>query len=167
MQAILHRDGRLVLGGQIFRAALGRGGVRGMDKHEGDGATPAGKFPLRRVLYRADRVAPFDTALPSLPIARDAGWCDAPGDPAYNTPVTLPYPASTETLWREDHLYDVIVVVGHNDNPVVDGAGSAIFLHLAPTDGGPTAGCVALKGPELRALLARMDRNTMLVVQPR
>ncbi len=55
MQALVHPEGRLVLRGLVFRAALGRGGVR-RDKQEGDGATPAGVLPLRRVLYRADRV---------------------------------------------------------------------------------------------------------------
>ena len=69
--------------------------------------------------------------LPLRAIRKDDGWCDAPDDPNYNRLVKLPYPASAETMWREDHLYDLVAVLGYNDDPVVPGKGSAIFLHLA------------------------------------
>lgn len=125
--------------------AIGKGGVRpAAQKREGDGASPIGVWSLRRVLYRPDRVGRPQTGLPVVEIAPDDGWCDAPGDPAYNRPVKLPYLASAENLWREDHVYDVIVILGHNDDPVVPGAGSAIFWHLARPDFTPTEGCVAV-----------------------
>jgi len=149
-------------GGQA-RCALGRGGVR-LDKREGDGATPVGRFPLRRLLWRADRLARPQTVLPLAPIAAEDGWCDDPADPAYNRPVRLPYDASHERLWRADGLYDVIGILGHNDAPVVPGAGSAVFLHVAPPDGGPTAGCVALALPDLLALLAACDGDDWLAI---
>ncbi len=57
-------------------------------------------------------------------------------------------------MWREDGVYDLVVVLGHNDDPVVAGAGSAIFLHLARPDYSPTEGCVALARPDLERLLA-------------
>src|SRR3546814_7129542 len=104
-------------------------------------------FPTRR---SSDRPV---TGLPCEPIAPDDGWCDDPGDPAYNRPVRLPYPASHERLAREDHLYDVVVVLGHNDDPVVPGAGSAVFLHLARSDYGATEGCVALALRDLLEVL--------------
>lgn len=152
---------------RTFRCALGRGGVRpAADKREGDGASPLGSWPLRRLLYRADRGGPPDTALPAQPIGPDDGWCDAPGDPAYNRPVRLPYPASAEHLWLEDHVYDLIVVLGHNDDPPVSGMGSAIFLHLARPDYAPTAGCVALARPDLEAVLARAAPGDLLRIQP-
>ena len=52
--------GTLSYGDKTVRCTLGRGGVRS-GKHEGDGATPVGCYPLRRVLYRTDRleVRPF------------------------------------------------------------------------------------------------------------
>lgn len=144
----------LVLGRMRLRCALGRGGVRA-DKREGDGATPAGRFPLRRVLYRPDRLAaPPETALPCRPLRPADGWCDDPADPRYNRPVDLPYPASHERLWREDEIYDIVGVLGHNDDPVVPGAGSAIFLHVARPDYAPTAGCVALAREDLLRLLS-------------
>lgn len=152
-EAVVHPDGRLVFQGCVLRAALGRGGVR-VHKAEGDGATPAGLLPLRRVLYRADRLAIPRTALPREPLAEADGWCDDPADAAYNRPVRLPYPARHEELWRRDEVYDVIGVLGWNDAPVVRGAGSAIFLHVARPDFAPTEGCVALPRADLLALLA-------------
>ena len=147
-------DGLIRLDGMIFRCALGAGGVRA-DKREGDGATPAGLLPLRRVLYRADRVAaPAGLSVRAEPIAPADGWCDDPGHPDYNRQVALPHPARHERLWREDRLYDILGVLGWNDAPVVRGRGSAIFLHFARPDLGPTEGCVALPERELRALLA-------------
>lgn len=152
---------------RTFRCALGRGGVRpAADKREGDGASPLGSWPMRRLLYRADRGGPPTTALPSQLIGPDDGWCDAPGDPAYNRPVRLPYPASAEHLWLEDHVYDLIVVLGHNDDPPAPGMGSAIFLHLARPDYAPTAGCVALARPDLEAVLARAAAGDLLRIQP-
>jgi L,D-peptidoglycan transpeptidase YkuD (ErfK/YbiS/YcfS/YnhG family) len=82
------------------------------------------------------------------------GWCDAPEDPLYNRPAPLPYPASAERLWREDSLYDLILVLGHNDDPPVPYLGSAIFLHLAHEDFRPTEGCVALCQDDVLAVLA-------------
>ena len=101
MQALVHPDGRLVLGGLVFRAALGRGGVR-RDKQEGDGATPAGLLPLRRVLYRADRVRAPDCAVPVEPIAPTDGWCDDPTEADYNRMIRLPHDGHYEELWRQD-----------------------------------------------------------------
>jgi L,D-peptidoglycan transpeptidase YkuD (ErfK/YbiS/YcfS/YnhG family) len=154
VRAILHRDGRLVLGEQVFRAATGRGGVRGADKQEGDGATPAGVLPLRRVLYRADRGPPPACAVPIEPLAPDDGWCDDPRHADYNRMIRLPFDGQCEELWRTDNLYDLIGVLGWNDAPVVRGHGSAIFLHVARADYAPTDGCVALAVADLRRLLA-------------
>lgn len=158
-------DGRLRWPGGERRCALGRGGVR-VDKREGDGATPAGSFPFRRVYWRADRLERPRTRLPAEPIGRDLGWCDDPNDPAYNRPVRLPYPASHETMWRQDGLYDLVAVIGHNDAPPVPGMGSACFLHLARPDYAPTAGCVALDLPDLLGLLEAVGPGDLIRINP-
>ena len=158
-------DGFLDLGDRRLRCALGRGGVvSATAKREGDGATPAGVWPLRRVLYRADRVPAPATALSCEAIAPDDGWCDAPEDPAYNRPVRLPYPASAEAMWLEAAVYDIVVILGHNDDPPVPGMGSAVFLHLARPDYAPTAGCVAMNLADLDTLLARAAPGDALAV---
>ncbi len=151
--ASLGADGRLRFGRHVLRAASGRGGIAG-HKAEGDGATPAGRLPLLRVLYRADRIARPRVPVPLEPIAPQDGWCDDPSDRAYNSQVRLPYPARHEELWRRDGLYDLVGVLGWNDRPVVRGAGSAIFLHVASQDFAPTEGCIALAMPDLLLLLA-------------
>jgi L,D-peptidoglycan transpeptidase YkuD (ErfK/YbiS/YcfS/YnhG family) len=153
--AVAHPDGRFVFEGKEVRCALGKGGVQAAaDKREGDGASPVGVWPIRRVLYRPDRLEPPVTALPVAPISPDDGWCDDPADPAYNQPVRLPHAASHERMWREDGLYDLVVVLGHNDDPPVPDLGSAIFLHCAREDHGPTEGCVALAKMDVLAFLA-------------
>ncbi len=152
LTAAVFPDGRFLLRGEAFRAALGRGGVR-TDKAEGDGATPAGLLPLRRVLYRADRGARPSCAVPAEPLSPDDGWCDDPAHADYNTMVRLPHPARHERLWRDDAIYDLIGVLGWNDRPVTRGHGSAIFLHLARPDFAPTEGCIALPGSVLRHVL--------------
>jgi L,D-peptidoglycan transpeptidase YkuD (ErfK/YbiS/YcfS/YnhG family) len=157
--------GELRWANRAYRCALGHGGVR-IDKREGDGATPVGRFPLRRVLYRPDRMSAPTTLLPVAPLTPDDGWCDDPADPQYNRPVRLPYAARHEELWRADALYDVIVVIGHNDAPVVADMGSAIFMHLASADYRPTQGCVALAGQDLLDILAGVGSDAVLEIEP-
>jgi L,D-peptidoglycan transpeptidase YkuD (ErfK/YbiS/YcfS/YnhG family) len=165
MNLIVDPSGVASWRGLRLRCALGRGGIR-RDKREGDGATPVGSWPMRRLLYRADRVALPRTALPSSAIAEDDGWCDASQDRNYNLPVRLPYSASAETLYRHDGVYDLIVPLGYNDAPVVAGAGSAIFLHLARPDFAPTEGCVALALADLLDVLRDADRESRVIVEP-
>jgi len=160
-----YREGRLYWPGGSAAAAVGRAGVKA-DKHEGDGATPAGTYPLVSILYRPDRVAPPVSQLPVKPLAPSDGWVDEPTDANYNRPVSLPYPASAEELWREDEIYDVLVVIGHNMEPVTPGAGSAIFLHIAMPDFTPTAGCVAIEKEVLLGLLPLLSRGSQIIIRP-
>ena len=164
MDIIVTADGQLSFGNARWRCALGRGGIVA-DKREGDGGTPVGTFPLRRLLYRPDRVAAPTTRLPVRALTLTDGWCDDSDDPAYNRPVTLPFAASHEKMWRDDNIYDVVVVLGHNDDPPVAGRGSAIFLHVARPDYRPTEGCVALALDDLLTVLADCAPETRLTVQ--
>ena len=147
--------GRLRLGNLWYPCALGRSGCRAR-KREGDGATPLGRWPVREVFYRPDCVRRPKAALPVRAIRNEDGWCDAPADRNYNRRVRLPYGASAEHLWREDGLYDLVVVLGCNDRPRVRNRGSAIFMHVARPGYAPTEGCIALARPHLLRLLARL-----------
>lgn len=161
--------GTLLFLGDTFDCALGRSGIT-TTKQEGDGATPAGSFLLREARYRPDRLPAPQTSLPLSPIAPEDGWCDAPGNPAYNRPVRLPYPASAENLWRDDGLYDLVVMLGYNDDPVISGKGSAIFFHLAKSIDDvlqPTEGCVALRLPDMQSVLARLTPATRMIISIR
>ncbi len=149
-----HVDGTLTLNQHSVRCALGKGGVRpANDKREGDGASPLGIWPIRYVFYRPDRLSAPETALKTVALTPDDGWCDDPASDRYNQFVRLPFAGSHEKLWRDDHVYDLIVVLGHNDDPVVPDMGSAIFAHLARTDYSGTEGCVALALPDMLELL--------------
>lgn len=161
-------DGQIDVKGRTVRCALGKAGVIvAADKREGDNRSPVGVWMIRQVLYRPD-VYPDGptTALPVEAMAPDDGWCDAPGDPAYNRPVKLPYPASAERLWRDDHVYDLVGILAHNDDPPVPGMGSAIFLHLAREDYSGTEGCVALAREDLEALLAMAMPGDAIEIAP-
>ena len=154
---------RLNWGAGEKRAAIGPAGIA-VKSGEGDGITPRGRFPVREIFYRADRIAAPRTSLPLRRIAPDDGWCDAPADRNYNRLVKLPYPASAEHMWREDHLYDLVAVLGYNDDPVVAGKGSAIFLHLAKPDYSPTQGCVALATGDLLAAIEQLQPGDQVVI---
>jgi len=143
--------------GRTYRCAVGRHGIAAPGtKREGDGKTPTGTFTLRCLYYRADKpgAEQIHTALPATALSRSDGWCDAPADPHYNTLVRLPFSASHETLWHEqDDLYDLMVPLGYNDDPVVPGLGSAIFFHVARPGYLPTAGCVAVAKADFLEIL--------------
>lgn len=148
-----------------FRCAIGRSALIPADqKQEGDGATPIGRWRMLRVLYRPDRIQAIETHLPLAEITAHDGWCDAPEDPSYNQQVTLPYEASHEKLLRQDQLYDAIVVLSHNSDPVMPGRGSAIFLHVARDDYEPTEGCVALQRDDLLHVLKDADADSAVLI---
>ncbi|WP_076068771.1 L,D-transpeptidase family protein [Sphingomonas montana] len=158
--------GTVQIGERTIGCTIGRGGAcDAADKREGDGRTPRGSWPVRAVLLRPDRVAvPEGLTLPWRWIAPADGWSDDVRDPAYNRPVTHPHRFSAERLWREDGLYDVIVVLGHNDAPPVPGLGSAIFLHCRDGDRA-TEGCVAVARDTLLALLPQVRVGTLAEVR--
>jgi L,D-peptidoglycan transpeptidase YkuD (ErfK/YbiS/YcfS/YnhG family) len=152
--------------GEVHRTALGKGGVVKADqKREGDGATPLGRWALHGILLRPDRIAPLPLNLPWRWLRPSDGWADDPADPAYNRPVSHPHPSSAERLWREDHAYDVIVVLGHNCGPVIPGLGSAIFWHLAQPDWRATEGCVAITAQAMLSLLPRLVPGMALEIR--
>lgn len=150
-----------------MRCSLGRTGtIAAPLKREGDGATPLGRWPVRGALLRPDRVPPVSIALPWRWLRPDDGWSDDPRDPAYNRPVHHPHAFSAERLWREDGLYDIVVVLGHNDAPPVPSLGSAIFLHCW-IDGRSTEGCVAVELAGLLALLPGLRPGDVVAIAAR
>jgi L,D-peptidoglycan transpeptidase YkuD (ErfK/YbiS/YcfS/YnhG family) len=155
--------GWATLGALRWRCTVGEGGIR-EDKVEGDAATPAGEYPLRRIYFRNDRLVLPKVRLPARPIAEHDGWCDDPQSPTYNRLVHVPNDWSAEKMWREDGLYDLVVVVGYNDDPPEGEWGSAIFLHVAREDYAPTRGCVAFSQPDLLELVPLIGPETRLRV---
>ena len=157
------RQAILGLGSLRLRCALGRSGIASR-KREGDGATPLGRWSVRAVYYRSDRGARPATRLPVRPLRECDAWCDNKADRNYNRPVRLPYPGITESLWRDDHLYDIVVELGYNDRPRKRGLGSAIFMHLARPGYTPTEGCIALTRRDLERFLCRCAPGSYVTV---
>jgi len=155
--------GVLIAGGLAIPVVLGRSGIRA-NKREGDGATPRGRFRLVRLWWRADRSARPRTILPVRRIEASIAWCEDVGDRRYNRPFRRSANEPGDRLWREDHLYDVVIEIDHNARPRVAGRGSAVFLHLARPDRSPTAGCVALSGRNLLRLCGRLGRKTRILI---
>lgn len=156
----------LEVGGKTYRCTIGRGGIAAPnEKREGDLKTPSGSFALRGVYYRPDRVSAPITALPLIALTPEDGWCDDPEHALYNQPVKLPFAGRHEKLWRDDHVYDLIIPLGYNDGvdgPIIAGAGSAIFMHLMREDGVGTEGCIALKKDDLLEVLGGISKETLV-----
>jgi L,D-peptidoglycan transpeptidase YkuD (ErfK/YbiS/YcfS/YnhG family) len=153
--------GILIAGHRTIPVALGRSGIR-VNKREGDGATPAGRFRPLRLWWRADRGPRPPTSLPVRRIGPDLAWCEDAADRRYNRPFRRSANEPGDRLWRDDHLYDLIIEIDHNTRPRVAGRGSAVFLHVARPDRGPTAGCVAMRKGALRWLLGRVSPKSRI-----
>lgn len=160
-----HRSrGILQAGTAVFACALGRSGIRALKK-EGDGGTPLATLPLRRVFFRKDRRVPPNTLRPVRAIRADDTWCDDPSDRRYNRLIRQVPGCSEENLQRVDALYDVVVELGWNDQPVRRHAGSAIFWHGARPGFSPTAGCVATRLDVFAKVLPRLGAAGVVVVR--
>jgi L,D-peptidoglycan transpeptidase YkuD (ErfK/YbiS/YcfS/YnhG family) len=155
--------GVLIAGQLALPVALGRAGIRA-NKREGDGATPRGRFRLRRLWWRADRSLRPRTLLALRAIRPDDAWSEDPADRHYNRPVRRGADEAGDRLWRNDRLYDLIIELDHNCRPRVAGRGSAVFVHVARPGFAPTAGCVALEASTLKRLLPRLGPHTRIVI---
>jgi L,D-peptidoglycan transpeptidase YkuD (ErfK/YbiS/YcfS/YnhG family) len=158
------RTAGIVLAGALaVPAMLGRSGVRA-NKREGDGATPRGRFRLVRLWWRADRAARPRTLLPVRRIEAAIAWCEDIADRRYNRPFHRSANEPGDRLWRDDHLYDLVIEIDHNTRPRVAGRGSAVFLHLARTNFSATAGCISMTKSAMLRLLRRMGPQTKIII---
>jgi L,D-peptidoglycan transpeptidase YkuD (ErfK/YbiS/YcfS/YnhG family) len=156
-------EGILLAGHIAIPVIVGRGGIRA-NKFEGDGATPRGRFRLKRLWWRRDRHPRPRTFLPVERITPDLAWCEDPADRRYNRPFRRSASEPGDRLWRADHLYDFVVEIDHNSRPRVARRGSAVFLHRARPNRSPTAGCVAFRAGDLRRLLGGLSPATQIAI---
>lgn len=160
-----HSKGLFLIGHKVLPCALGQNGAKAL-KFEGDGASPIGSWHLQYLFFRPDKTVRPQTRLPMKEITLASGWCDAAFDRNYNRPVTLPYKARTESLWRNDNLYDIAVVLNHNTRPRIQNLGSAIFMHIAEPNYAPTEGCIALNKHDLNYVLRFATTNSSIKILP-
>jgi L,D-peptidoglycan transpeptidase YkuD (ErfK/YbiS/YcfS/YnhG family) len=148
-------------GRHVIPVVLGRSGIAA-NKREGDGATPRGRFRLVRLWWRADRLPRPRTLMPVRRIDPALAWCEDPVDRRYNRPFRRSANEPGDRLWRDDHLYDLVIEISHNARPRIAGRGSAVFVHVARLDRSGTAGCVALGAKDLLHLLGRLGPHTRI-----
>jgi L,D-peptidoglycan transpeptidase YkuD (ErfK/YbiS/YcfS/YnhG family) len=153
----------MLFGGRMIPVTLGRGGILA-DKREGDGGTPRGTFHPLRLWWRRDRGPRPRTQLPVRAITPVDAWSEDPTDRRYNHNIRMSPDASGDRLMRADHLYDYIVEIDHNTRPRIAGRGSAVFIHLARENWGPTAGCVGLTRADMLRLLERLTQRTKIAI---
>jgi L,D-peptidoglycan transpeptidase YkuD (ErfK/YbiS/YcfS/YnhG family) len=156
--------GWLKAGPWTIPVALGRGGILA-NKREGDGGTPRGTFRLVRLWWRPDRGLRPRTRLPVRQTAPDDAWCEDPADRHYNRAIKILSDNPGDRLIRQDHLYDLIIELDHNTRPRIARRGSAVFIHVARPNFGPTAGCVAMEKARLVKVLERVGARTRIVIQ--
>ncbi len=142
--------------GKEISCLIGKAGMTA-DKREGDLKTPIGIIRPLAVLYRAGKVVRPFSRLPTMKIRPFDGWCDDPRDKKYNQPVRFPYRARCETLYRTDHVYDLVLITDYNYPAAVKGKGSAIFIHLQRKDGSGTEGCLAFRPNDLKKIVSRVN----------
>ena len=153
----IYKNGELHFQNKIYKCALGRNGIK-KKKQEGDGCTPEGIYSLGPLYYRADRIKKIKTYFNTIPIEKDMFWSDYPQSQYYNKLIKFK-DSSYENLYKENHTYDIILVINYNLSPIIKGNGSAIFLHVAKKDFSPTSGCIALRKKCLFEILEKLDKN--------
>jgi len=146
-----------------IKCAIGKNGIT-KNKKEGDLKTPSGIFKLKKVFYRKDRIKFIKTRLKIKNIKKSDGWCDDPASKYYNREIKFPFKGSAEKLWRKDSIYDLIVVLNYNFNPIIKNKGSAIFLHICKKNYAPTKGCVAVNKKDMMNLLVNIKSNTKIII---
>ena len=160
---IINKSGYLKYNNLKFRCALGKAGVQG-SKREGDNVTPKGTFKIVKIYYRSDRIKKISSKFRPIKIKKNMGWCDDPNSKNYNQLIKLPTKYGHEKLYKKNNVYDLIVVLNYNMNPIIKNKGSAIFIHVAKKKYKKTAGCIALKKIHLLNLIKKIEKNTKVII---
>jgi len=145
------------------KCAVGKRGI-GLKKKEGDFITPKGTYRIKYILYRKDRVKKIQTKIKKIEIKKSMGWCDDPNSKMYNKLIKLPASVNYERLYIKQNIYDIILVLNYNMNPIIKNKGSAIFIHIASRNYKKTQGCVALKKIHLLKIIKELRRNTKVKI---
>ena len=160
---IVKKSGYLKYKKLKFRCALGKAGIKKKEK-EGDNITPRGIFEITKILYRPDKIKKIKAFIRTIKIKKNMGWCDDSKSDYYNQQIKLPNKFGHERLYRNDNLYDIILVLNYNTNPIIKKKGSAIFIHVSKNSYKKTKGCIALKKKHLLKLIPLIKKNTKIKI---
>ena len=145
------------------KCAIGKRGIGNKTK-EGDLITPKGIYKVKYILYRIDRVKKIKTKLKKIIIRKNMGWCNDAQSRQYNKLIKLPSNYNHEKLYKRENIYDIVLVLNYNVNPIIKNKGSAIFIHVAKKNYKKTEGCVALKKNHLIKVLKNLKNNTTVKI---
>ena len=146
------------------KCSIGKRGI-GRKTKEGDLITPKGRYTIKYILYRKDRVKKIQTKIKTIVIRNNMGWCDDPKSKNYNKLIKLPSAFGHEKLFKKENVYDIILVLNYNMNPVVKNKGSAIFIHVVKGNYKKTKGCIALKKIHLLKIIKILKKNTKVKIE--
>jgi len=146
------------------KCALGKRGI-GNKRREGDFITPKGNFKIKYILYRKDRIKRIQSKIKKIIIKKNMGWCDDPLSKNYNKLIKIPSEYNYEKLYKKDNVYDIILVLNYNMNPVVKNKGSAIFIHVTKANYKKTEGCVAIKKVHLLKIIKELKNNIKIKIE--
>ena len=146
------------------KCAIGKRGI-GIKRKEGDLITPKGKYSIKYILYRKDRIKKIQSKLKKIPITKSIGWCDDPKSKDYNKLIKLPTNYNYEKLYRKENIYDLVLVLNFNMKPIIKKKGSAIFIHIAKRNYKRTEGCVAINKIKLLKIIKKLKNNTKVLIE--
>ena len=158
---ILIKNKKLLFNNYKVKCSTGKRGI-GRKKREGDQITPKGKFKVKYILYRKDRIPNLKTKLTKIIIRKDMGWCDDPNSMSYNKLIRLPFKYNFEKLYKINNTYDIILVLNFNLNPIRKNKGSAIFIHVARKNYKRTEGCVGVSKKDLKKIVSKINKKTIV-----
>ena len=147
------------------KCSVGKRGI-GQKRKEGDLITPKGKYKIKYIMYRKDRVK-IQSKIKKIIIKKEMGWCDDPNSRHYNKIIKLPSSYKYEKLYKKENIYDIIIVLNYNMDPIVKNKGSAIFIHVAKKNYKKTEGCIAVKKIHLLKIAKDLKKKTMVLIENR
>ena len=145
------------------KCALGKRGIA-YKRKEGDFVTPKGKYKIKYILYRKDRIKKIDSKIKKIAIKKNMGWCNDSKSKNYNRLIKLPSVYNFEKLFKNNNTYDILIVLDYNMNPTIKNKGSAIFIHVAKKNYKKTEGCIALKKNDLLKIIKKLKKNTVVKI---
>lgn len=160
---IINKSGYLKFKNLKFKCSLGKAGI-GVKKIEGDNITPKGTYRIIRIYYRKDRIKKLSSKIKLVKINKKIGWCDDPKSKKYNKQITLPYKYNHEKLYRRDNIYDIVLVLNYNINPIIKNKGSSIFIHVARKNYNKTKGCIAIKKKNLMRIVNLLKKDSVVKI---
>ncbi len=154
----------LLYKGYKLKCCIGKSGFT-KSKKEGDLKTPKGLFNIGPLYYRKDRIKLAKCLIGKRVIKKNMGWCDDPKSKKYNKQIFYPFKYNSEKLYIKKKNYDIFINIKYNQQPILKGKGSAIFLHISNKNYKPTKGCVAILKKDLLKIIPLINKKTKILIK--